>query len=104
MIALRAVTAVLLLSTTAGCAATRAAWPAHPGETATSLEGATAQYRQSLRTICDTGVTAEIRRRYDEAVRAAEAARHGGGRQSNFWGPRHPEAAYNDCFQSPGFL
>ncbi len=34
---------------------------------------------------------------------APQAAAYGGGRQSNFGGPRPPDLAYQDCFQSPGW-
>jgi hypothetical protein len=104
MTRLWALTTVLFLSAAAGCGYAGAP-PAPLSPTPpTSFEDAAARYRLALQTICATGVTAEIQQRYDEAVRAADAARYGGGRQANFWGPRHPEAAYLDCFQSPGFL
>jgi hypothetical protein len=94
---------ILVLSAAPGCGGTSApASPVSPG-VGTAFDAAVTRYRAALQTICSTGVTAEIRQRYDETVRAAEAARYGGGRQANFWGPRHPEAAYNDCFQSPSF-
>jgi hypothetical protein len=100
----RALSAVLVASLIAGCASAGA--PPAPVSIAvdTSPEAAAARYREALRRVCHTGVTPEIRQRCDEAVRTAQNAQYGAGRQANFWGPRHPEAAYLDCFQSPSFL
>lgn len=62
------------------------------------------RYYQSLDYICQTGITAEIVKRYEDAARAVEAARYGGGRGNNFFGLTTPESAYSRCFQSPGNL
>ena len=70
---------------------------------ALSFEAALQQYEAARAHICETGVTPEHVRLYQELVKATEAARYGGGRGSNFWGPRPPELAYQDCFQSPGW-
>jgi hypothetical protein len=67
------------------------------------IDAALQQYEQARAHICQTGVAPEHIRLYDELVKATEAARYGGGRESNFWGPRPPELAYQDCFQSPGW-
>jgi hypothetical protein len=61
-----------------------------------------AKYWDGLKRICQTGITPELVNRYDDAVRAMNAAGQGGGRNSNFAGVRPPERAYGDCFQSPG--
>jgi hypothetical protein len=60
------------------------------------------RYWEVLKRICLTGITPEVVRLHDEAVRAMNAAGQGGGRNSNFAGVRPPERAYGDCFQSPG--
>ena len=67
------------------------------------IDAALQRYEQARAHICQTGVTAEHIRLYEELVKATEAARYGGGRESNFWGPRPPELAYQDCFQAPGW-
>lgn len=67
------------------------------------IDAALQRYEQARAHICQTGVTAEHIRLYEELVKATEAARYGGGRESNFWGPRPPELAYLDCFQAPGW-
>jgi hypothetical protein len=104
MTGIRALTATVLLNTAAGCAAASTPPVAIATTAATGFEDAAARYRNALGTLCVTGVTAEVQQRYEAAVHAADDARYGGGRQSNFWGPRNPEAAYHDCFQSPGFF
>lgn len=67
-----------------------------------ALERKTQEYRGALAWICHTGITPRIERLYEESVRAAEAAGYGGGRGGNFWGPRPPFHAYQDCLQGPG--
>ena len=67
------------------------------------IEAALQQYEQARAHICQTGVRPEHVRLYEEVVKATEAAQYGGGRESNFWGPRSPELAYQDCFQAPGW-
>jgi hypothetical protein len=66
------------------------------------LERKTQEYRGALAWICYTGITPGIERLYEETVRAAEAAGYGAGRGGNFWGPRAPFHAYQDCLQGPG--
>jgi hypothetical protein len=62
------------------------------------------RYYRSLDQICQTGITSEIVKRYEDALRAVEAAKYGGGRDNNFFGLSSPESLYNRCFQSPGNL
>ena len=74
-----------------------------PPGTAWPFEAELERYQQGLTQICHTGVTPELIRLHKEVVKAVDAATYGGGRQSNFWGPRPPDLAYQDCFQSPGW-
>lgn len=60
------------------------------------------RYFDALARVCQTGITPEIVQRYEEAAKAVEAARYGGGRDNNFWGVKTPEKAYIECLQSPG--
>jgi hypothetical protein len=60
------------------------------------------KYWDGLKRICVTGITPELTRLYNDAVRAMNTVGQGGGRSSNFAGVRTPEHAYGDCFQSPG--
>jgi len=62
------------------------------------------RYYQAVDQICQTGITPELVKRYEAAVRAVEQARYGGGRDGNFFGVSSPESLYNRCFQSPGNL
>lgn len=73
------------------------------GKPAPAFEVELQRYQQALVHVCRTGVTPELIRLYEEVVKAIDAARYGGGRASNFWGPRPPDLAYQDCFQSPGW-
>lgn len=59
-------------------------------------------YWRALRRVCETGPTPELVSLYQAAVKAADDARYGGGRNSNFWSPKSPEQAWLDCFQTPG--
>jgi hypothetical protein len=54
-------------------------------------------YQEILDRICYTGVTSEAEQRYQALVEALDRAGSGGGRASNFAGPRTPERAYLDC-------
>ncbi|MBI4611939.1 MAG: hypothetical protein HY726_23360 [Candidatus Rokubacteria bacterium] len=69
-----------------------------------AFQGELEAYWRSLKDVCDTGVTPEMTRRYQAAVKAADTAGYGGGRASNFWAPKNPETAYLDCFQAGGDL
>ncbi len=66
---------------------------------ASAFEAELEAYRQTVRGICRTGVTAEITRLYGEAVKAVDLARAASRVPANFAGPRPPEVAYLDCFQ-----
>jgi hypothetical protein len=46
-------------------------------------------------------VTPELIQLYEATVKAVDAAGYGAGRGSNFWGPRDPELAWLNCFESP---
>lgn len=67
-----------------------------------ALQAALQQYRRSLEKVCDTGVTPELVRLYEAAVKAADQAKYGRGRGSNFWGPKNPTHAWLDCIQADG--
>lgn len=69
-----------------------------------ALPAAVQRYLNALEHVCDTRVTPELGRLHQEAVKAADAAKYGGGRNSNFWGLRTPEHAWADCFQAGGDL
>lgn len=73
-------------------------------QTAGALPAEVQRYLKALEQVCDTRVTPELVRLHQEAVRAADAAKYGGGRNSNFWGLRTPEHAWLDCFQADGDL
>ncbi len=66
---------------------------------ASAFEADLEAYRQALRGICRTGVTGEITRLYQEAVKAVDAARAARRVPTNFVGPRPPDLAYLDCLQ-----
>lgn len=98
---LRSATALLglplLLATTDARVALAAS---HTGE-AVPVEAQ--RYLQALERICETQViTPELVRLHQEAVKAVDATKYGGGRGSNFWGVRTPQHAYIDCFQAGG--
>jgi hypothetical protein len=73
-----------------------------PAADALAFQAELQRYYRALDQICRTGVTPEVTRFYEEARRAVDAAKYGGGRDNNFWGVKTPEQAYNECFQSPG--
>jgi hypothetical protein len=58
-------------------------------------------YWSALEKVCETGVTPELIQLYEATVKAVDAAGYGAGRGSNFWGPRDPELAWLNCFESP---
>lgn len=60
------------------------------------------QYYDSLRDVCQTGVTPAMTAAWVRARKALDAARYGGGRDSNFAGIKSPTESWLDCFQSPG--
>ena len=61
------------------------------------------RYHAALHHICETGVTPESVELYRAVARLWDAQPTGGGRGSNFGGARHPEMAWQACFQSPGW-
>ena len=78
--------------------------PVSPGQAQDFKSVEIQRYYQAVEPICQTGITPEIVKRYEEATRALETAKYGGGRDSNFFGLTSPESFYNRCFQSPGNL
>jgi hypothetical protein len=61
-------------------------------------------YQRALAQVCQTKVTPEVIRLYQDALKEMETTRYGHGRDSNFFGLRAPERAYNDCFQGTGVM
>ncbi len=59
-------------------------------------------YQRAIAAVCQKKVTPEMIRLYQEALKEMETTRYGQGRDSNFFGLRTPERAYNDCVQAPG--
>jgi hypothetical protein len=59
-------------------------------------------YQRAIAQVCEKKVTPEMIRLYQEALKEMETTRYGQGRDSNFFGLRTPERAYNDCVQAPG--
>ncbi len=59
-------------------------------------------YQRAIAQVCQKKVTPEMIRLYQEALKEMETTRYGQGRDSNFFGLRTPERAYNDCVQAPG--
>ena len=59
-------------------------------------------YQRAIAQVCQKKVTPEMIRLYQEALTEMETTRYGQGRDSNFFGLRTPERAYNDCVQAPG--
>jgi hypothetical protein len=92
--------AILLATVTlfAGCG------PFPPPEPASTrpFQGDVDRYWALLVDVCVRGVTPEMRELYAAARKSVEAERYGGGAGSNFWGLKDPDAAYEDCRQSPG--
>ena len=61
------------------------------------------RYYDSAKSICRTGVTAEMTSAYEQARQAMDRARADGGRDgNNFAGIKMPSELWLDCFQSPG--
>ncbi|HEU4370589.1 MAG TPA: hypothetical protein VFV05_20400 [Methylomirabilota bacterium] len=69
---------------------------------AAAFQAEVARYHHAVRDICRSGITPAIAAAYEQARLAVERASYGGGRDSNFWGLKSPEAFRLDCFQSPG--
>ena len=61
-------------------------------------------YLRAVAKVCQTKVTPELVRLYQDAQREMETARSGQGQDSNFFGLRTPDRAYNDCFQGTGVV
>lgn len=61
-------------------------------------------YQRALAQVCQTKVTPEVIRLYQDALKEMESTRYGHGRDSNFFGLRAPDRAYNDCFQGTGVM
>ena len=59
-------------------------------------------YQRAIAQVCQKKVTPEMIRLYQEALREMQTTRYGQGQDSNFFGLRSPERAYNDCVQAPG--
>lgn len=74
-----------------------------PVATARAFEAEVNRYLEAVSRVCHTGVTPELVRLYEQALKAADDAKYGGGRASNFWGPKDPERSYQDCVQAPGW-
>ncbi len=70
-----------------------------------SAGDAVAAYRRALAQVCQSrGVTPELVRQYEAALKELEASGEGFGRGSNFAGLRDPYRALKDCWQLPGPL
>ncbi len=69
------------------------------GAEAAAFEDELKAYQQILARVCVTGVTRELERLYQAALRAVEAAQSAGQIPRSFAGVRSPERAYLDCFQ-----
>lgn len=74
-----------------------------PVATAEAFEAEVKRYLEAVLRVCQTGVTPELVQVYEQALKAADDAKYGGGRASNFWGPKDPERSYLDCVQAPGW-
>lgn len=59
-------------------------------------------YQRAVAQVCQKNVTPEMTRLYHEALKEMQTIRYGQGKDSNFFGLRSPERAYNDCVQAPG--
>ena len=69
---------------------------------AAAAQEAVLAYQRAIAQVCQKKVTAEMTRLYQEALKEMQATRYGQGENSNFFGLRSPERAYNDCVQAPG--
>jgi hypothetical protein len=66
-----------------------------------AFQAEVAHYHQLVGDVCRTGITPRIVAAYERARQAVEQARHGSGRDGNFWGLKSPEGFWLDCLQSP---
>ncbi len=57
-------------------------------------------YRQAVSRVCTTKVTPELVQLYQATLAAIEKAKSSGRAPTNLAGPRPPEMAYLDCFQT----
>jgi AICAR transformylase/IMP cyclohydrolase PurH len=69
---------------------------------AAAAQEAVLAYQRAIAQVCQKKVTAEMTRLYQEALKEMQTTRYGQGQESNFFGLRSPERAYNDCIQAPG--
>jgi hypothetical protein len=67
------------------------------GQTATVVE-----YQRLIAQVCQKKITPEMVRLYEAAEKELDAARARGEQQSNFFGLRDPQRAYDDCMQGTG--
>jgi hypothetical protein len=67
-------------------------------------QGAVLAYQRVVAQVCQKKVTPEMIHLYQEALKEMRTTRYGQGQDSNFFGLRSPERAYNDCVQAPGTL
>ena len=61
-------------------------------------------YQRAVAQVCQKKVTPEMIHLYQEALKEMQTTRYAQGQDSNFFGLRSPERAYNDCLQAPGTL
>ncbi len=57
-------------------------------------------YQQAVSRVCTTKVTPEMVQLYQAVLAAIERAKSSGRAPANLAGPRPPEIAYLDCFQT----
>jgi hypothetical protein len=69
---------------------------------AAAAQEAVLAYQRAIAQVCQKKVTAEMTRLYQEALKEMQTTSYGQGQESNFFGLRSPERAYNDCIQAPG--
>jgi hypothetical protein len=67
---------------------------------AAAFEAEYGAYRQAVSRVCTTKVTPELVQRYQAVLAAIERAKASGRAPANLAGPRPPEMAYLDCFQT----
>ena len=59
-------------------------------------------YQRAVAQVCQKKVTLEMIHLYQKAIKEMQTIRYGQSQDSNFFGLRSPERAYNDCVQAPG--
>ena len=62
-------------------------------------ESAVVEYQRLIAQVCQLKITPEMVRLYHAAEKELDTARAKGEMESNFFGLREPERAYNDCLQ-----